>query len=133
MRKRNVISVAIGLCLVMSQLAVAQYDGSLPLLCASSTVIECGTSGECQRGTVESANIPPFVKIDFEAKLLRAANSDRTTAIKHLEHLDGRLILQGGQGGRGWSIVIAEDTGKMSVAVSEDQAGFIIFGACTPL
>jgi hypothetical protein len=30
-------------------------------------------------------------------------------------------------------MVISEETGKMSGTVSEDEVGFVIFGACTPL
>jgi len=41
--------------------------------------------------------------------------------------------MHGGQGGRGWSLVISEETGKMSATISEDQVGFVIFGAFTPL
>jgi hypothetical protein len=57
----------------------------------------------------------------------------RQAAIQRLEHADGRLMLQGGQGGRGWSMVIGEETGKMSASVVDADVGFVIFGACTPL
>lgn len=39
----------------------------------------------------------------------------------------------GGQGGRGWTAVISEATGKLSATISEDGMAFIIFGACTAL
>jgi hypothetical protein len=118
--------------LVPGALAAAPYDGSAPLLCAVITVLECMPTGECQRGTAESVNIPPFVTVDVPQKMLRAADAtNRTSSITSREHLNGRMILQGVEGGRGWNMVIAEDTGKMSATVVEDAAGFVIFGACT--
>jgi hypothetical protein len=41
------------------------------------------------------------------------------------------MILQGIEDGRGWSIIISEDTGKMTATASQDDVGFVIFGACT--
>jgi hypothetical protein len=31
----------------------------------------------------------------------------------------------------GWSLAIAEDTGKMVLTASGDDVGFVVFGACT--
>jgi hypothetical protein len=52
---------------------------------------------------------------------------------------EGELIFQGAEdgvqgvrGGTGWSIAISEETGKMVVTESGGQAGFVVFGACTP-
>jgi hypothetical protein len=47
-------------------------------------------------------------------------------------HIDGKLILQGIQGSKGWSMVITEATGKMTLTAADDQVGFVVFGACTP-
>ncbi len=57
----------------------------------------------------------------------------RQTAIKNIERINGKTILQGVQEGRGWTMIISEETGKMSASVSGDGFGFIVFGACTPL
>jgi hypothetical protein len=81
----------------------------------------------------EDVNIPQFIKVDVKTKMLSAAEEGGTkAAIKHLEHTNGRMILHGDQEGRGWTMVISEETGKMSATISEDQVGFIVFGACTP-
>lgn len=122
--------------LLPTQIVSAGFDGSSPLLCAVIDVLECSADGNCERGSAESVNIPQFVKIDFaEKKITEAVASEqkKSTAIKNLENIDGKLIMQGVEKGRAWSIIISEETGKMSVAVSEDRFGFVIFGACTPL
>lgn len=46
------------------------------------------------------------------------------------EQMEGNLILQGVQNGKGWSMVITEATGKTTIAVSDNQVGFVVFGAC---
>ncbi len=133
MRTLKAISLALGLCLAPSSLLAAPYDGSVPLLCAAMTVLECENTGACQRRTAASVGLPSFITIDFEKKLLHGTDQQgRTSALKHLEHLNARLILHGGEEGRGWTVVIAEDTGTMSATVAEDQVGFVVFGACTP-
>ncbi len=45
---------------------------------------------------------------------------------------EARLILQGTQEGMGWSMVIMESTGKMTLTASGGEVGFVVFGACTP-
>jgi hypothetical protein len=110
----------------------ATYDGSAPLLCALGTVLECERNSDCQRRTAEEISLPYFVRINTQQKNLSAADgSGSTTPIERVEHLDGRLLLQGGEVGKGWSIVITEATGSMSAAIVEDTGSFVIFGACT--
>jgi hypothetical protein len=53
-----------------------------------------------------------------------------TTKIKNSERVDGRLILQGVQNGKGWNLVIIEGTGQMTLVVSDENVGFTVFGAC---
>lgn len=78
--------------------------------------------------------IPRFLTVDFGAKRLsgKTAEGELHTAIQNVQSLDGKQILQGAEGGRGWSIVIDEQTGDMSAAVADQSAGFLVFGACTP-
>jgi hypothetical protein len=134
MRKVITITVALGLCMLPGPLLAAKYDGSVSLVCVPIEIIECVAAGECFNSTAEDVNLPQFIKVDVKAKMLSAAEEGGKKAeIKHLEHTNGRMIMHGGQEGRGWTLVISEETGKMSATISEDQAGFIIFGACTPM
>lgn len=133
MSKINAIGLVLSLCMAPAHLAAASFDGSIPLLCASIEAIECAPGGDCHRGMADSVNIPQFLNIDFKAKTISASEEDgRKARIKNFERINGRLILQGVQAGRGWTVVISEETGKMSAAASDDQAGFVVFGACTP-
>jgi hypothetical protein len=137
MRNLQAITPALWLGLGMAPYAIAAaaYDGSVPLLCAVIEVFDCQASGDCQRGTAESVNLPQFVKVNFAQKTLstpEAGESKNVTPIKNVELVDGNIILQGVEGSRAWSMVIAKETGKISATVSDNQVGFVVFGACIP-
>ena len=113
--------------------AAGPFDGSVPLLCAVTDVMECGPAGDCQRRSVEAVNLPPFLVVDVSAQSIAAGDgSNRTAPIQRIERADGRVILQGGQEGRAWSAVVAADTGKLSAGVVDQQGAFVLFGACAP-
>jgi len=124
------------LCIIVTPLSIAaaDFDGSKPLLCATIETFECGSGIECQRGTSQSINLPQFLKIDFKDKKIsgtRESGEVLTTEIENMERGDGKLVLQGTQNNKGWSMLINEATGKMTITVSDDQVGFVVFGACT--
>jgi hypothetical protein len=122
------------ICVGPDQIALAKFDGSVPLLCAPIEVVDCEFGGKCFTGNAESVDLPQFVKVNFKEKVLTAVDDpSRTTPIAYTERNNGRLIMHGGQNGRGWTILISEETGKLSATISEEGVGFIVFGACTPL
>ena len=91
---------------------------------------------DCQRSTTQGMNIPQFIRVDFEKKRLSGtleSGNQVSTGIQNRQRIDGKTILQGAENGRGWSVVIAEETGKMTATISDDQVGFVLFGVCTPL
>ena len=54
------------------------------------------------------------------------------TPIKNIERANGVIYLQGIEGGRAFSFVIAEGTGSFSVVVAIEGGTTTVFGACTP-
>jgi hypothetical protein len=136
MRHGTRIGLALGLAPL--SLSAADFDGAKPLLCASTEVMECVVDAGCEKVTAESIGVATFVEIDFGAGSVTDAGSGmRTSTIENTDHIDGKLILQGAEDGIegvrdgvGWSAAIDEDTGKLVVSASGDQAAFVIFGAC---
>jgi hypothetical protein len=134
---------ATGLILALGGLALAfpttpasaagKYDGSKPMLCAVTAVSECTKDGNCERSAPqEGNNLPGFVRVDVAGKLLSDNDgSGRKTEIKSVAILDNQLMLQGGENGKAWSIVIASDTGAFGSSVVENDGLFAIFGRCT--
>jgi hypothetical protein len=135
MGKLIVIIFVAFICIVPHHLAAAGLDGSSPLLCAVIEVFECSLASDCAEVTVEDVNIPQFIRVDFKNNKISSAEGNeekRESAIKNFEQNNGMLILQGIEGGRGWGITVAEDTGKMTGTAAEDDGGFVVFGACIP-
>jgi hypothetical protein len=133
-RATSVVLWAVGICLALPQVAAAgAYDGSGPLICVPLAVTECGSDGECQKGTPQSVNLPQFFRVDFKAMTIRAVEENRESAIKTVDHVNGRMILQGVQGQHGWTLIIAEDSGQMAATIAGAMEGYIIFGSCTLL
>jgi hypothetical protein len=111
--------------------AAGAYDGSTPLLCVPITINECGPDGECKRVTADSVNLPQFLKVDVKAQKVHSEETQRVSPFERVQHLNGRMIIQGGQDGRGWTMTISEETGRMSATISSDGEGFVVFGVCT--
>ena len=112
--------------------AVGKYDGSAPLLCAAMAVTECEAEGKCQRRSAENVNLPSLFRVDTKTMKVRnlEAEKGRESPIQNVGHANGKLLLNGADGERGWIVLIHEDTGKMSAVVSGDGEGFVIFGQC---
>jgi len=126
--------LALFLVVAFSRNTNAAYDGSSPLLCVPIEILECGAGEGCFETTVEFVNIPQFIRIDFQKKTASGTLENgvvREVGIERMERENGMLVLQGGQQGRGWSMVIGEVAGKMTMTAAGDRFGFIIFGACT--
>ncbi|MGD9244860.1 MAG: hypothetical protein PVH36_08015 [Desulfobacterales bacterium] len=135
MKKIKLMGLAL-LCIIVTPFSIvaADFDGSKPLLCATIETFECGSGIECRRGTAQSVNLPQFLKIDFREKKVsgtRESGEVLTAKIETMERSDGKVLLQGTQNNKGWSMFINEATGKMTITASDDQAGFVVFGACT--
>ena len=133
MQGRYTELVLIALCLDLPLRVAAAEDG--PLLCVPIEEVECGHTGDCQSNVYESMNIPQFIKVDLTEKRLSGTwrGNAEVTTIQHVTHVDGRTILQGTERGRGWSMVIADESGKMTLTVADNEVAFLAFGACRPL
>jgi hypothetical protein len=106
-----------------------------PMICAAIEIYDCGFGEDCTRGSAIDINLPIFLSIDFEKKMITGTNEDgsvRTTEIQRMERLAGGIIIQGVQDGLGFSLSYNTSTRKITGAVSGDQVGFVIFGACKP-
>ncbi len=120
----------------------ADFDGSEPLICSFGQVVECDAGSKCRVVSHDSVDAPDFVKLDFRRKQLVASTAgvDRIPHNIHITNLDNNVVVQGIQGGTegvrdtlGWSMSISHETGQMVLTGAGENAGFVIFGACTPM
>ena len=136
MKRYQLAVLAAGLGLAVGATSAAAFDGSKPLICASIEAFDCASGGECLKGSAASMNVPQFIRLDFKDKVAKATRPDgqeRISKFGSMTQDDGALILQGVQGGLGWTMAIAQDGGSMALTAAGAEVGFVIFGACTPL
>jgi hypothetical protein len=111
--------------------AAGLYDGSRPFLCAVTAILECAAaSGQCEPHIADDATAPAIIKFDVAGQTV-TTGAARKSPLSSVKHIDGQLILQGSENGRGWSATIDEETGRMAVAIVDNDYTFSLFGTCT--
>ena len=108
------------------------FDGKKRLLCSTSLAIECTNHYECHNSPPEVSSIPPFIRVDAKKKTLRGTRdgAEESTPIDRVANDHGLLMLQGFEHTRGWTILISEETGRMSMTINDHESSFVMFGVC---
>ena len=127
---RSAVGLAVLVLIVGPVSTWASFDGSTPMLCAISTIMECDSGGQCERHSSTDQPDVIFLRVDVKERKITGGKA-RQTEIKSAARMDGRLILQGGESGRGWTATITEETGRLAAGVVADDFTFALFGACT--
>jgi hypothetical protein len=114
-------------------------SGAKPLLAQSKMLCsvvhyqECSAGGVCFDAPYEPGDTPAFMTIDRAGGVVHASEprfSDRSSPILNSVEEEGRLMLTGVQEGRAWSITVIEETGEMSLAISDPDEAVLVFGRC---
>lgn len=119
------------MCLLSASAQAAVFDGSKTFVCAIIDAHECSVNGECRRVSVLDIDCPRFLKVNLSKKLIVGTMADQSTRnveIQASAHVDGNLVLQGVQRGRVWSLIISEETGKITLSASGQGECFVFFG-----
>lgn len=136
MLRKELFVVLTGIFMFPLQAMAADFDGSKTLACAIVEAIACAPGESCKKGWAEDLNLPQFLTVDFEKKLISGERPNEggrlEAAIMARTTQDGSIILQGAQNGRGWNLTLEERNGRMTVAAAGKDGGFVLFGACTP-
>lgn len=133
--RRWTLVLLVAAVLATGRVAADDLTGADRFLCAAVEANVCTMEGDCENAPPWRFNIPQFIVVDLEAKKLattEASGENRETPIKNLEREAGLIFLQGVEGGRAFSFVIAEEDGTASIAVARDGVTVSVFGACTP-
>jgi hypothetical protein len=128
-------------CGLSAAAGAADFDGSMPLMCASMELFECDAGGEgCRAVTAESIAAPRFLKLDLKKGEITSSRNATPEKMPKPQHVGGRMVLQGIIGeerpdnqGLAWSLAIDETSGNMVLSAAGEDAAFVIFGACTPI
>lgn len=109
----------------------ADFDGSTALVCDLAEASQCDGVALCSDVTLAEIQLPTVIHVDFAARQLSSPEQERTSPIAAVEKLEGVLVIQGQQNGRGWTMVIDRSTGHLSAALADVEGGFVVAGACT--
>jgi len=137
-RKRCLMASGTVLTLAMTLAPAVQADdlsSANRLLCASISATRCTVEG-CSTDRPVAWNIPQFIEIDLDRKLLKttaASGQNRSTPIVTLLREKGQIFIQGIEGGRAFSFVIEEASGELNAAIATADGANVVFAACTPL
>src|SRR4051794_23565494 len=119
-RARLGILVAAGLmALAPAPSRADDLTGHPRILCTAVQATVCTPEGGCTMGSPWDYNVPQFIEIDFDQKMLsttKASGQARSTPFKNLEREEGKVFLQGVERGRAFSFVIDEVSGDASIA-----------------
>ena len=109
--------------------------GANQLLCTSVRALECFPDGVCLVDEPETWNVPRFIRVDLKEGVLsttEASGEDRSTPIAAVERDGDRLLFQGVEQGRAFSVVLNETTGLASTGIALDGHVVSVFSYCTP-
>ena len=115
----------------------AQADdvsGKDRILCAINKVMVCTEYGECLEVFPSDIGVPSFIIVDSRKKLMSTTESsleNRSTEIQNLSRENGRLFLQGIENNRAYTILVEEESGFLTGAVSRGGLTVSAFGSCT--
>jgi hypothetical protein len=104
------------------------------ILCAAQQVQICLENASCYTSSTWELNVPEFVVIDLNKKNIsttQSSNQNRSTPFTSMSRSEGLIYLQGLEGGRAFSFVIDEASGRLTAAVARDGIAVNVFGACT--
>lgn len=126
---RRIVPCALAMLVFTVSTGVAEENARI---CSLSRVFECTMNGKCSELSVEEMALPRFVRIDFAKNAIvsldnRVKRDD--TKIAHVQRLEGLTVLQGVEQ-RGWSILLGQESGNLTLSAAGDGSGFIVFGSC---
>ncbi len=102
------------------------------LICSVLETVTCVAGDECEKGNAEDVNLPQFLSVDLKRKVITGTKVDGTqlkTEIGRIENARDKLVLQGSQLGKAWTIVFNKKTKKFVLTVTDGEVGYTVFGA----
>jgi hypothetical protein len=113
----------------------AAADGAGTLICETDQSFDCAPGSTCIEDDAEAIGLPSILHVNLQSDQVVGTlpdGTDLTAAFSGEVQKDGRLVVTGIQAGLGWTMTVAKDTGAMSLAISGDGVGFVVFGSCVP-
>ena len=136
--RRAMAAMAALAAVVSSSALAAGYDGKSNLVCAATEAVVCTENMVCRQGTTRAFELPEFMHVNFQQKVVHARSADATTfkvqsAIVNQHSSERSLVLQGFENNQGWTLSVDRKGGRMTTTVSGGEATVLLSGVCTPI
>ena len=117
---------------------VYAIDSDKIILCATTEVQDCLATRGCEEVQPEDVNVPTFMRLNLKKNRIEVG--DQSVDIERSEEVENRLVMQGAEDGSenrpdgaGWTVSVNKDTGRFVATLAMEQAGLVLFGACTEI
>lgn len=117
--------------LVFGPAVADEFDGSVPLICATVEARDCVLGSDCYTGNPDDLGAPRFIRIDFKKKVLKG--TEISSPILNMTKQKNQLIMQGSELDFGWTFSLNQSNGKFSASLTNPDGAFLLFGSCMPL
>ena len=137
MRSQTRLLRALSACFAVAGLVTSgsASEGVEALVCGANQSFDCGHESTCIEDDAEAIGLPSVLHIDLKSNQVVGTMPDGTDLKADFAgevQKDGRIVLTGIQAGLGWSMTVAQATGAMTLTMSGDDTGFVVFGDCVP-
>jgi hypothetical protein len=126
--------LALGLLMLAPPLLAENVQESERIVCSPSTAVLCVETGDCFGVLPYEIDLPQFILVDARKRVLsttKLSNRPRTTEIDNFTRQDGRILMQGIEEGRAYSLSIEQDLGMLTGVMAKDGVTVSVFGVCT--
>ena len=130
--KKSLIGAAVFGCIAGS-ISASAIDTNEVFQCALMEAVACSYRLGCETGGGNLVNLPDFIQVDIPGGQITENHPDGTDLVTKIEREEitmGSTIIQGSEGGLGWTILINKESGHITLSGSKDDVGFLVFGAC---
>ena len=134
MKRMFKCSLALCCLLLPPSLFAENIQDSDRIVCATSTAVLCVENGDCFRIMPDEIALPRFILIDTKKRTLsttRLSDRPRSTEVERFTRDGERILMQGIEAGRAYSLSIEEDIGLLTGVMAKDGVTLSVFGDCT--
>jgi hypothetical protein len=137
MRGQSGLACAFSACVIVVGLVTtgAAAAEAEALICETDQSFDCAPGSTCVEDNAEAVGLPSILRVDLGSDQIVGTMPDGTDLQADFAgevQKDGRLVMTGIQAGLGWTMTVAQGTGAMTLAISGDSIGFLVFGSCVP-
>ena len=106
------------------------FDGNKPMVCAAERGHDCLPTQQSCKPLKPEAGKDLNLYIDVQAMSVKSPYRNDTLPIASFAFNDKSLVLQGTSLQLVWSATVHRTTGRLSVAITDREGAYVIFGQC---